>query len=133
MEERRGKTHMHWADLEIWKKSHGLVLKIYDITKTFPKHENYALIDQIRRAITSVPANIVEGQNRNTTKEYRQFLYNARGSLEEVRYFLLLSKDLGYLDNTVLQSLEGESERLSKMLNGLIKSLSAKLHPKDGL
>jgi four helix bundle protein len=122
---------MHWTDLEIWKKSHDLVLKIYDVTKSFPRHENYALTDQIRRAITSVTANIVEGQSRNTTKEYRQFLYNSRGSIEEVRYFLLLSIDLGYIDNTVFQFLEGESEKLSKMLNGLIKSLSAKIHPRD--
>ena len=118
---------MHWKDLEIWKKSHALVLKIYELSGVFPKHETYSLTDQIRRAATSVPANIVEGQSRNTTKEYRQFLYNAQGSLEEVRYFLLLSKDLGYADNAVYQSLEGDSETLSKMLNGLIKSLTAKL------
>ena len=118
---------MHWTDLEIWKKSHELVLRIYDVTKAFPKYEDYALAGQIRRVASSVPANIVEGQSRNTTREYRQFLYNARGSLEEVRYFLLLSKDIGYLDNAVFQSLEGDSETLSKMLNGLIKSLSAKL------
>lgn len=118
---------MHWKDLDVWKKSHEFVLKMYDVLKTFPKHENYVLTDQIRRAVISVPANIVEGQSRKTTKEYRQFLYNARGSLEEVRYFLLLSKDLGYLDNTVFQLLEADSEILSKMLNGLIKSLSAKL------
>lgn len=85
------------------------------------------LFDQIRRAATSVPANIVEGQSRNTTKEYRQFLYNARGSLEEVRYFLLLSKDLGYLDNAAFHELEDECKTLSKIVNGLIKSLSAKL------
>jgi four helix bundle protein len=78
-------------DLDVWKKSHELVLKIYEVSKSFPKNETYALTDQIRRASTSVPANIVEGQSINTTKEYLQFLYNARGSLEEVRYFLLLS------------------------------------------
>jgi four helix bundle protein len=114
-------------DLEVWKKSHELVLKVYEMTKAFPKSETYALTDQIRRAASSVPANIVEGQSRNTTKEYLQFLYNARGSLEEVRYFLLLSKDLGYLDKNIAESLEGNSETLSKMLNGLIKSLTSKL------
>ena len=118
---------MHWKDLEVWKKSHELVLKVYAISKRFPKNETYAITDQIRRAVTSIPANIVEGQSKNTTKEYLQFLYNARGSLEEVRYFLLLSKDLGYLDETVLQALEGDAGMLSRMLNRLIKSLSAKL------
>ena len=118
---------MHWKDLQIWKKSHELVLKVYAASRDFPKHETYALTDQIRRAAISVPANIVEGQSRNTTKEYRQFLYNARGSLEEVRYFLLLSKELGYVDDAVFQAFEGDSETLSKMLNGLIKSLTTKL------
>ena len=119
--------HMHWKDLDVWKKSHELVLKVYEISKRFPKNETYAITDQIRRAATSIPANIVEGQSRNTTKEYLQFLYNARGSLEEVRYFLLLSKDLGYLDDTIFQSLEGDCETLSKKLNNLIKALSSKL------
>jgi len=59
---------MHWSDLEVWKKSHNLVLKIYQLTATFPKSETYALIGQLRRAVYSVPANIVEGQSRNTTK-----------------------------------------------------------------
>lgn len=118
---------MQWKDLEVWKKSHELVLRVYEVTKAFPKNETYALIDQIRRASSSVPANIVEGQNRNTTKEYLQFLYNARGSLEEVRYFLLLSKDLGYMNKNIFESLETDSETLSKMLNGLIKSLASRL------
>ena len=118
---------MHWKDLDVWKKSHELVLKVYEISKRFPKNETYAITDQIRRAATSIPANIVEGQSRNTTKEYLQFLYNARGSLEEVRYFLLLSKDLGYLDDTIFQSLEGDCETLSRMLNRLIKSLVGKV------
>lgn len=118
---------MQWKDLDVWKKSHELVLKIYEETKTFPKNETYALTDQIRRASSSVPANIVEGQSRNTTREYIQFLYNARGSLEEVRYFLLLSKDLGYMNKNIFDSLESDSATLSKMLNGLIKSLASKL------
>ena len=64
---------MHWKDLDVWKKSHELVLKVYEISKRFPKNETYAITDQIRRAATSIPANIVEGQSRNTTKEYLQF------------------------------------------------------------
>ena len=114
---------MHWSDLEVWKKSHNLVLKIYMLTSSFPKTEMYALIDQLRRVAYSVPANIVEGQSRNTTKEYRSFLYNARGSVEEVRYFLLLSRDLGYIDQNIYKTIESEYETVSKMLNGLIKLL----------
>jgi hypothetical protein len=88
---------MHWRDLEVWKKSHELVLKVYEATKTYPKSETYALKDQIRRASSSVPANIVEGQSRNTT-----------------------------IDKDISESLGCDSETLSKMLNGLIKSLSSK-------
>ena len=117
---------MHWSDLEVWKKSHNLVLKIYKLTAEFPKNETFALTDQLRRASYSVPANIVEGQSRNTTKEYRSFLYNARGSVEEVRYFLLLSMDLEYISKDVYKKFESEYEVVSKMLNGLIKSLKTR-------
>ena len=77
---------MQWKDLEVWKKAHNLVLEVYKLTAKFPQNEKYGLIDQIRRAAYSVPTNIVEGQSRNTTKEYLYFLYNARGSVEEIRY-----------------------------------------------
>ena len=114
---------MHWTDLEVWKKAHLLVLEIYKITSAYPGTERYGIIDQIRRASYSIPANIVEGQSRNTTKEYLYFLHNARGSVEEVRYFILLSKDLGYINDAIYQKIESEYETISKMLNGLIKSL----------
>ena len=114
----------HWRDLNIWKKSHELVIKIYKVTAKFPKTEIYGLSDQLKRASYSVPANIVEGQSRNTTKEYLKFLYNARGSLEEVRYFLLLSKELEFLPADKYSELENEYTVVSKMLNGLMKALN---------
>lgn len=114
---------MRWKDLDVWRRSHSLVLEIYKLTVQFPRDEKYGIIDQLRRAAYSVPANIVEGQSRNTTKEYLSFLYNARGSVEEVRYFLLLSADLGYINNDIHQKFELKYEIVSKMLNGLIKSL----------
>lgn len=117
---------MHWGDLSVWKKSHALVLELYEVLAGFPRTERYGLIDQIKRASVSVPANIVEGQSRNTTREYLQFLYNARGSLEEVRYFLLLSKDLSFLSPVKFADLEDQCKAISKMLNSLIKSLKSK-------
>jgi len=102
-------------------------LEIYHVTTSFPKTEIYGLADQIKRAAYSVPANIVEGQSRNTTKEYLQFLYNARGSLEEVRYFLLLSFELQFLHKEKYDELEQQYGSASKMLNGLIKSLRSKI------
>ena len=65
---------MHWRDLDVWKKAHALVLEMYKITAEYPKNEAYSLVDQLRRSAYSIPANIVEGQSRNTTKEYLSFL-----------------------------------------------------------
>ncbi len=115
-----------WRELEVWQKAHGLVLEVYQLTVRFPSVERFRLTDQLCRAAASVPANIVEGQARQTTKEYVHFLYNARGSLEETRYHLLLAKDLKLLDSDVYASLEREYGTVSKMLNGLIQSLKQK-------
>ena len=114
---------MHWKDLKVWEKAHNLVLEVYRITSSFPKEEVYALTNQLRRSSVSVPANIVEGQCRNTSKEYLQFLYNARGSLEETRYHLLLAKDLEYLTSEQYIPLENQYEEVSKMLNSLISKI----------
>ena len=108
---------MHWKDLKVWRKAHELVIRVYRVSARFPKAEMYGITSQIRRAAASVAANIVEGQSRNSTKEYIRFLYNARGSLEETRYFLLLAKDLKYLINIDYESLETEYEQVSRMLN----------------
>jgi four helix bundle protein len=118
---------LNWKKLKVWQETHILVLEIYKVTTSFPKSETYALVNQLKRAAYSVPSNIVEGQSRNTTKEYLQFLHNARGSLEEVRYFLLLSFDLKFLKDNKYKELEEKYESASKMLNGLIKSLRLKL------
>ncbi len=112
-----------WRKLEVWKKAHQLVLDIYTATKTFPTEERFRLTDQLCRSVISTPANIVEGQSRQTTKEYLQFLYNARGSLEETRYYLILAKDLKYLSDEECKCLEESCEVISKMLNSLILSL----------
>jgi four helix bundle protein len=117
---------LHWKRLKVWQETHKLVLEIYAVTIGFPSSETYGIIDQLKRAAYSVPSNIVEGQSRNSTKEYLRFLYNSRGSLEEVRYFLLLSFDLKFIPDKEYQRLEGLCEAASKMLNGLIKSLKSK-------
>ena len=115
-----------WKELTVWEKAHGLVLEIYKLTAEFPNEERFRLTDQLCRAAASVPANIVEGQSRQTTKEYVHFLYNARGSLEETRYHLLLAKDLNLLDPDTYAALETDYKTVSKMLNGLIQSLKRK-------
>ena len=115
-----------WKELKVWQKAHGLVLEIYKLTAEFPNVERFRLADQLCRAASSIPANIVEGQSRQTTKEYIHFLYNARGSLEETRYHLLLAKDLELLDLDTYARLEEDYKAVSKMLNGLIQSLRRK-------
>ena len=116
---------MNWKKLKVWQETHNLVIEIYKVTSTFPQSETYGLVNQLKRASYSVPANIVEGQSRNTTKEYLQFLYNSRESLEEVRYFLLLSYNLKFISENIYEQFEKRYESASKMLNGLIKSLKS--------
>jgi four helix bundle protein len=112
-----------FTELEVWQRAHQLVLEIYEETKSFPSIERYRLTDQLCRSASSVPANIAEGTGRNTLKEYVQFLYIARGSLEETKYHLILSRDLGYLSSEGFDKLlEGYNE-VGRMLNGLINSL----------
>ena len=114
-----------WKDLDVWEESHIFAIEIYKILAPFPKSEEYNLISQIKRAASSVPANIVEGHSRETNREFTRFLYIARGSLEEVRYFLLLAKDLNFLSNEGYMDIESRAEKVSKMLNGLIKFMKS--------
>jgi four helix bundle protein len=113
-----------WKDLIVWQKSHELVLEIYKATSDFPEKERFGLIQQIRRSSISVAANIVEGKSKKTDKEFSSFLYNSRGSLEETRYHLLLSKDLGYLKEEQYISLETLAAEVSYLLNKLISTIS---------
>ena len=94
-----------FRELKVWQEAHDLTLRIYNLTKNFPKEERFRLINQLCSSSASVPANIAEGTGRKTLKEYIQFLYNARGSLEETKYHLILAKDLGYLPGGVEEKL----------------------------
>lgn len=109
--------------LIVWKQAHQLVLKIYDITKTFPKEEIWGLTSQIRRAAVSVPSNIVEGKARRSNNDYKRFLLIARGSLEEVKYQLLLAKDLSYVTNERYLEIFNMIEDVGRLLNGLIRTV----------
>ncbi len=109
--------------LEVWKLAHQLTLEIYKVSKQFPKTEVYGLVSQIRRSASSVPTNIVEGNGRQHKKEFIQFLYIAKGSLEEVNYQLFLAKDLKYINEEQYTSLFEMCTRIKMMLYKLIKSL----------
>ncbi len=111
------------SKLIVWQKAHELVLKIYEVTKEFPKDELFALTSQIRRAAVSIPSNIVEGKARGSNKEYNRFLLIARGSLEEVKYQILLAKDLKYIDDMKYKEVLNIALETGKLLAGLIKRL----------
>jgi four helix bundle protein len=111
------------SKLEVWKLAHQLTLKVYQISKNFPSSENYGLTSQVRRSASSVPTNIIEGQGRQYKKEFIQFLYIAKGSLEEANYQLFLAKDLNYISNEEYIELFELCTRIKMMLYKLIKSL----------
>lgn len=114
-----------FTDLQAWQSSHQLVLLIYKVTMDFPKREHYALVDQLRRAASSVSANIAEGFGRYHYKERIHFYYQARGSLSEVKNFLFLSKDLDYITGDSLLTLLQAADYSRKLINGLIRSTSS--------
>ena len=93
---------------DIWKLSHQLTLDIYEISNLFPKEEIYNLTSQIRRATLSVPTNISEGCGRNSDKEFNQYLNIALGSLSEVEYLVLISKDLKYIEPKEFDKLDAQ-------------------------
>ena len=110
-----------FTDLNVWQKSHRLVLKIYETTKTFPSEEKFGLVSQMRRAAVSVPANIAEGFKKRGKRDKANFYNIAQGSSEEVRYYLILAKDLGYIETN--DELRSNIAEINRMLHGLIESL----------
>jgi len=110
-------------DLDAWKKAHKIVLEIYNTTKKFPKEELYGITSQLRRAASSVTANIAEGFSRYHYNDKIRFYLNARGSISEVKNFLFLSKDLEYLKEEKFKEIFNASEDVSKLINGLIRSI----------
>ena len=107
--------------LEVWKKAHQLVLTVYKITKDFPPEEKFALVSQMRRAAVSVPANIAEGFKKRTLRDKANFYNIAQGSLEELRYYFILVKDLGFMKEN--QGWLNAVEEIGRMLYGLIKRM----------
>lgn len=112
-----------YTKIKAWQLSDDLTVAIYETTKSFPKEEMYALTSQIRRASYSVPSNIAEGAARDTQKDYLHFLYIARGSLTETRYFIHLSGRLGYLSQAQVEPLREQADECLRVLAGLIRSV----------
>ena len=109
--------------LKAFQLADQLVLKVYIATKGFPSEEKFGLTAQMRSAALSIPSNIVEGCARNTEKDYLRFLDIAHGSARELEYQMSLALRLGFLDSETGKALENKSIEVSKVINGLIKSL----------
>lgn len=112
-----------YTKIQAWKLADDLTVIIYEQTRSFPKEERYELTSQLRRAAFSVPANITEGSARESKRDYLHFLYIARGSLMETRYFLHLSQRLGYLRDESHQALEQRASQCFACLQGLIQAV----------
>jgi len=97
------------------------VLMVYRETKEFPGEERFGLVSQMRRAAVSIPANIAEGFKRRSQREKIRFYNISEGSLEELKYFIILSKDLNYINSN--QELMAQAELIGRLLNGLITSI----------
>jgi four helix bundle protein len=113
-----------FKDLRVWVKAYELTLDVYKKTRAFPKDEMYGLTSQLRRAASSIGANIAEGCGRRSDPEMRRFLQIARGSANEVEYHLLLSRDLELLSVDDFNELEAIVLEIQRMLASFVQRLS---------
>ncbi len=109
-----------YTKIGAWQRADDLTVAVYETTRTFPREEIYGLSSQLRRASSSVPANIVEGSARQSKKEYLHFLYIARGSLAETQYFIHLARRLNYLNDSRAEALTIQTRQTFAALHGLI-------------
>ncbi len=111
-----------YRDLEVWQKAMDLAVDCYRLSEGFPKHELYGLTSQLRRAAMSIPANIAEGEGRQHTGEFIQFLSIAYGSLSELQTHIEIAQRLEFFQEPVASKLLTRTDQIGRMLNGLIKS-----------
>ena len=108
-----------YTDLKVWQRAHQLVLRIYQLTASFPSDERFGVTSQVRRSRVSVAANIAEGTRRTTAGDFARHLDIAQGSAGETDYFLLLSRDLGYVTDEQVTPLRAELDQIAAMLHAL--------------
>jgi len=109
-----------FEDLVVWQKSHQLALRVYRLTASFPNTETYGLVSQMRRAAVSVAANIAEGFKRRGRNDKARVLNVAQGSLEELRYYFILARDLAYVRR---EEHSDDVEEVARMLGAYVQSL----------
>ncbi len=106
-------------EYDVFNISHEMALEIYKLTRNFPEEEIYELVSQLRKSAYSIPTRLVESDGEKGKKEFAHFISIALGSCEEVRYQLLLSRNLGYINKKDYERIENEYERIEKMLSEL--------------
>ena len=121
------KTRFSFEKLEVWQEARKLVVDTYALVRKFPKEERYALGDQIRRAVVSVPSNIAEGSGRVSLKEKIHFLEIAYGSLMEVYCQLQIAADLKFINETDIESIRPRFSLISSMLTALRTAFQKRL------
>ncbi|MFQ5633355.1 MAG: four helix bundle protein [bacterium] len=109
-----------------WHKAHALTIKVYKITKDFPREELYGITSQLRRACSSIPTNIAEGCGRETEAELCRFSYIAMGSASETECLFILTKDLKYISDTQYRELSNDIVEIKKIITGYIQKLKTK-------
>lgn len=124
--ETKFETSKNFTDLLVWKKAHMFVLEVYQITQKYPDTERFALCSQFKRAANSIPANIAEGYKKLSKADKLRFMNIAQGSLEESRYYIILSRDLSYINEEEYECLTTRLEEASRLLNLYIKGLLEK-------
>ena len=120
-----------FENMKAWQEARKLVVEVYQLLDAFPNFEKYALCDQIRRAIVSVPSNLAEGSGRVSLKEQLHFYEISYGSLMETYNQLMIAADLDYIDEDSLETLRPKIDVVARMLNGLRSSLLKKLNSKQ--
>lgn len=118
-----GKMRHNFKNLDVWKLARELCKEIYEITNNFPTEERFGLTSQIRRCAVSIPSNIAEGTSRTSDKDFSRFLDIALGSCFELETQIILSMDLGFLENERGSNLQNKIQKVEKMLQGLYNKI----------
>jgi four helix bundle protein len=114
-----------FKSLKVWQVAHHLTLRIYSITRKFPREEQFGLTSQIRRCASSIPANIAEGCGRDSKRDFARFLDISGGSANELEYHLLLVRDLNMIETTEYDELVAQLIEVRKMLTAFVQRLRA--------
>ncbi|QCW99865.1 four helix bundle protein [Aggregatimonas sangjinii] len=113
----------NFRNYKVWEQGHAITLAVYKETQRFPKSEEFGLKGQMRRAAYSIPSNIAEGCGRESDAEFKRFLIISQGSASELEYFLILSRDLEYIDEATYQEMDNEVNKTKRSINNLVNKV----------